>query len=75
MHRDEILFGTVGAHEDTAGDPDAAERGKTAFCAAMVLHDRFPRADKIAGELSTAYDAALIAGLACEGAYQSLGSN
>ena len=46
-----------------------AERGASATRAAMVLSDLFQRADRRAGELAKAYDAARIAGLACEAAY------
>jgi len=56
----------------TAGDPGAAERGASATRAAMVLSDLFQRADKRAGELARAYDAARIAGLACEQSYIAL---
>jgi hypothetical protein len=38
----------------------------------MVLSDLFQRADQRAGELAKAYDAARIAGLACQEAYRSL---
>jgi hypothetical protein len=38
----------------------------------MVLSDMFQRADKRAGELAKAYDAARIAGLACERSYGAL---
>lgn len=54
------------------GDTGAAERGKAATRAAMVLSDLFQRADQRAGELAKTYDAARIAGLACEAAYDSL---
>lgn len=56
----------------TAGDPGATERSKTATRAAMVLSDLFQRADKRAGELARAYDAARIAGQACERSYDAL---
>ena len=56
----------------SAVDPGAAERGNTATRAAMVLSDLFQRADKRAGELAGAYDAARIAGLACESSYARL---
>jgi hypothetical protein len=56
----------------TTGDPGATERSKTATRAAMVLSDMFQRADKRTGELARAYDAARIAGLACESSYSSL---
>ncbi|SEQ29554.1 Protein of unknown function [Pseudomonas sp. NFACC02] len=49
-----------------------ARRSASATRAAMVLSDLFQRADKRAGELARAYDAARIAGLACEKAYQAL---
>ena len=50
----------------------AAERSKAATRAAMVLSDLFQRADKRAGELAKAYDAAESAGKACEGTYKSI---
>jgi hypothetical protein len=56
----------------TAGDSGAAERGKAATRAAMVLSDLFQRADKRAGELAKAYDSARIAGLACDVVYDGL---
>ncbi|MFK3971214.1 DUF2514 family protein [Pseudomonas sp. NPDC087358] len=59
----------------TSGNSGSAERSATATRAAMVLSDLFQRADKRAGELARAYDAARIAGKACELAYSSLGSS
>lgn len=56
-------------------DPGIAERGQAAIRAAMVLSELFQRADKRAGELAKAYDAARIAGKTCEGAYDSLRIN
>jgi len=56
----------------TSGDPRSTERSKTATRAAMVLSDLLQKADKRAGELARAYDAARIAGLACERSYLSL---
>jgi len=53
-------------------DTGPASRSTSATRAAMVLSDLFQRADKRAGELARAYDAARIAGLACEKAYQAL---
>lgn len=53
-------------------DPGVARRGASATQAAMVLSDLFQRADKRAGELAKAYDAARIAGLACERSYSAL---
>ncbi|KWS07442.1 hypothetical protein AL064_18695 [Pseudomonas syringae pv. syringae] len=47
------------------GDTGAAERGKAATRAAMVLSDLLGRADARAGELAKAYDQSRIAGLAC----------
>ncbi len=47
------------------GDSGAAERGKAATRAAMVLSDLLGRADARAGELAKAYDQSRIAGLAC----------
>ncbi|EKG38089.1 DUF2514 domain-containing protein [Pseudomonas syringae] len=49
----------------TPGDTGAADRGKTATRAAMVLSDLLGRADTRAGELAKAYDESRIAGLAC----------
>ncbi|MCK9740006.1 DUF2514 domain-containing protein [Pseudomonas syringae pv. syringae] len=54
------------------GDTGAAERGKAATRAAMVLSDLLGRADARAGELAKAYDQSRIAGLACERSYKSL---
>lgn len=56
----------------TAGDSGTAQRGASATRAAMVLSDMFQRVDKRAGELARAYDAARVAGLACERAFESL---
>ncbi|AAY37805.1 DUF2514 domain-containing protein [Pseudomonas syringae] len=47
------------------GDTGAAERGKAASRAAMVLSELLSRADARAGELAKAYDESRIAGLAC----------
>ncbi|MEQ4255435.1 DUF2514 domain-containing protein [Pseudomonas syringae] len=47
------------------GDTGAAERGKAASRAAMVLSELLGRADARAGELAKAYDQSRIAGLAC----------
>jgi hypothetical protein len=55
-----------------SGDSAVTQRGTSATRAAMVLSDLFERADKRAGELAKAYDAARIAGLACERSYDSL---
>nr|WP_242597813.1 DUF2514 domain-containing protein [Pseudomonas syringae] len=49
----------------TPGDTGAAERGKAASRAAMVLSYLLGRADARAGELAKAYDESRIAGLAC----------
>ncbi|WP_439851168.1 DUF2514 domain-containing protein [Pseudomonas syringae] len=54
------------------GDTGAAERGKAASRAAMVLSDLLGRADTRAGELAKAYDRSRVAGLACERSYNSL---
>ncbi|MBI6727732.1 DUF2514 domain-containing protein [Pseudomonas amygdali] len=54
------------------GDPGAAERGKAATRAAMVLSDLLGRADARAGELAKAYDESRIAGLACERSHKFL---
>lgn len=54
-------------------DTAAIARGQAATRAAMVLSDLLARADKRAGELAKAYDAARIAGLACERSYEALG--
>jgi len=56
----------------SSSDTGAAERGKAATRAAMVLSELFQRADKRAGELARAYDGARIAGLACEQAFDVL---
>jgi hypothetical protein len=56
----------------SSGNSAVTERSAAATRAAMVLSDLFQRADKRAGELAKAYDAARIAGLACEAAYDSL---
>lgn len=53
-------------------DPAAVARGAAATRAAMVLSDLLGRADARAGELAKAYDAARIAGLACEASYNVL---
>lgn len=55
-----------------ASNTGVAERSKAAARAAMVLSDLFQRADKRAGELAKAYDAAELAGKACEGTYKSI---
>ncbi|WP_050586577.1 DUF2514 domain-containing protein [Pseudomonas tremae] len=47
------------------GDTGAAERGKAASRAAMVLSELLGRADARAGELAKYADSARIAGLAC----------
>ncbi|POQ03704.1 DUF2514 domain-containing protein [Pseudomonas syringae] len=47
------------------GDTGAAERGKAASRAAMVLSELLSRSDARAGELAKAYDESRIAGLAC----------
>ncbi|PBP44177.1 DUF2514 domain-containing protein [Pseudomonas syringae] len=47
------------------GDTGAAERGKAASRAALVLSELLGRADARAGELAKAYDESRIAGLAC----------
>lgn len=54
-------------------DTAAVARGQAATRAAMVLSDLLARADERAGELAKAYDAARIAGLACERSYEALG--
>ncbi len=56
----------------TTGDTGASFRSASASRAAMVLSDLFQRADKRAGELAKAYDAARIAGQACQRAYNSV---
>ncbi|WP_180191765.1 DUF2514 domain-containing protein [Pseudomonas syringae] len=48
-----------------SGDTGAAERGKTASRAAMVLSELLSRSDARAGELAKYADSARIAGLAC----------
>lgn len=57
------------------GDTGAAERGKAATRAAMVLSDLLGRADARAGELAKAYDESRIAGLACNRIAEGLSSN
>jgi hypothetical protein len=56
------------------GDTGAAERGKAATRAAMVLSDLLGRADARAGELAKAYDESRIAGLACNRIAEELSS-
>lgn len=53
-------------------DTGAAERGKAATRAAMVLSDLLKRADQRAGELAEAYDRARIAGLNCAVTYDEV---
>ncbi|QOI07690.1 DUF2514 domain-containing protein [Pseudomonas savastanoi] len=53
-------------------DTGAAQRGKAANRAAMVLSELLSRSDARAGELAKYADAARIAGLACERSYNSL---
>ncbi|WP_455807723.1 DUF2514 domain-containing protein [Pseudomonas koreensis] len=55
----------AGATSCAPGKTGAAERGKAATRAAMVLSDLLGRADARAGELAKAYDQSRIAGLAC----------
>jgi len=55
-----------------SSDTDIAGRGQAATRAAMVLSDLLKRADARAGELAKAYDAARIAGMACEAVFDSL---
>lgn len=54
--------------------PSAAGGGEAADAARLVLSDVFARLDQRAGELAEAYDRARIAGLACEAAYDMVGS-
>ncbi|PBQ00348.1 hypothetical protein CCL17_17075 [Pseudomonas congelans] len=54
------------------GDTGAAERGKAATRAAMVLSDLLGRADARAGELAKAYDESRVAGLACSSLVDAL---
>ncbi len=56
------------------GDTGAAERGKAATRAAMVLSELLGRADARAGELAKAYDESRIAGLACNRIAEELSS-
>ncbi|WP_447902772.1 DUF2514 domain-containing protein [Pseudomonas serbica] len=63
-----LAIGVGGCTADT----DAARRSQTATRAAMVLSNLFQRADDRAGELAKAYDAARIAGQACEVAFDRL---
>lgn len=53
-------------------DPSIAARSQAATRAAMVLSDLLARAVDTNRELAAAYDSALVAGLACEGAYNAL---
>lgn len=53
-------------------DTAAISRGQAATRAAMVLSDLLARADKRAGELAKAYDAARSAGRQCEREYDAL---
>ncbi|MFG0844256.1 DUF2514 domain-containing protein [Pseudomonas sp. FYR_5] len=53
-------------------DTAAIARGQAATRAAMVLSDLLARADKRAGELAKAYDAARSAGRQCEREYDAL---
>ncbi|MFD2641878.1 DUF2514 domain-containing protein [Pseudomonas japonica] len=55
-------------------DTAAVARGASATRAAMVLSDLLDRSVATNRELAKAYDAARIAGLACEASYDSLGS-
>ncbi|MCF5550300.1 DUF2514 domain-containing protein [Pseudomonas syringae pv. syringae] len=54
------------------GDTGAAERGKAASRAAMVLSELLSRSDARAGELAKFADNSRIAGLACEISYDAL---
>jgi hypothetical protein len=56
----------------TPGDSGATQRSQAATRAAMVLSDLFQRADERAGELAKAYDAARVAGMACEVAFDKV---
>jgi hypothetical protein len=60
------------ASHQCASDTGVARRGQAATGAAMVLSDLFQRADRRAGELAKAYDAARIAGQACERSYDAI---
>jgi len=55
-----------------AGDPGPAGGGETAAEAGALLADMLRRLEAAAGELASAADAAVTAGRACEGAYDSL---
>ncbi|RMV72716.1 hypothetical protein ALP05_02684 [Pseudomonas caricapapayae] len=55
----------AGATSCAPSNTVAAERGKAATRAAMVLSELLGRADARAGELAKAYDQSRIAGLAC----------
>ncbi|NVL35594.1 DUF2514 family protein, partial [Pseudomonas syringae pv. actinidiae] len=55
----------AGATSCAPSNTGAAERGKAATRAAMVLSDLLGRADARARELAKAYDQSRIAGLAC----------
>lgn len=62
----------VGRASCAASGAAVAERSASATRAAMVLSELFQRADQRAGELAKAYDAARIAGVACEAAYDGV---
>ncbi|WP_175650939.1 DUF2514 domain-containing protein [Pseudomonas sp. Marseille-P9899] len=70
LHDDAGRF--AAAFSCPAPDPAAGARSAAATRAAMVLSDLLSRADARAGELAKAYDAARIAGQACEAAYTAL---
>ena len=67
--RDEAALFAIGGR--CPGSPATADPGATGTRAAMVLSDLLQRADRRAGELAKAYDAARIAGLACERMYEA----
>jgi hypothetical protein len=67
--RDEAALFAIG--DRCPGSPATADPGATGTRAAMVLSDLLQRADRRAGELAKAYDAARIAGLACERMYEA----
>ncbi|MEE5138656.1 DUF2514 domain-containing protein [Pseudomonas alliivorans] len=70
--KSEKLAATTGC---APGDTGAAERGKAATSAAMVLSDLLSRADARARELAKYADSARIAGNACEASYGSLSAS
>ena len=63
------------AARQCSSDTGVTRRSEAATRAAMVLSDLLKRADARAGELAKAYDAARIAGQACERSYDAIKNN